>query len=64
MKMMVISINLFPVKDPLPSLDSRSLSVLPKHSPEFTKTPRNVSKDEAKSVGRQKLFETIAKKLT
>ena len=39
-----------------PSLSSCSLSALPKHSPEFTKTPRNVSKDEAKSVGRQKNY--------
>ena len=65
MKKMAISRNLFRGKDPLPSLGSRSLSALPKHSLEFTKTPRNVSKDKAKSVGKQiNLFETIDRKLT
>ena len=39
-----------------PSLSSRSLSALPKHSPEFTKTPKNVSKDKAKSARRPKNY--------
>ena len=44
---------------------SHSLSAFSKNSPKFTKTPRNVSKDKVKRVGKQRnLFEIVAKKLT